>query len=124
MGSGRGRDRLITVRALLGAAIIAASVGPVRPAVGQENELRAYRIPDGNGDQVRLDGLLTEDLWSRVPVASGFTQREPEEGQAATERTEVRVAYDDEALYIAGVLGEFLDNRHELYGLGPRAEDA
>ena len=48
-----------------------------------------------------LDGILDDDVWSAAPLADDFTQRDPDEGQPATERTTVQFAYDDEALYIA-----------------------
>jgi hypothetical protein len=83
------------------AVTVVASLAAAPRAAAQDGELRAYRIPEGSADQVRIDGLLTEELWTRVPAASGFVQREPDEGQPATERTEVRIAYDDEALYVA-----------------------
>jgi hypothetical protein len=47
-----------------------------------------------------LDGLVTEELWSQVQPAGDFTQRNPDELQPATERTEVRFAFDDTNLYI------------------------
>ncbi|MBW3570792.1 MAG: carbohydrate binding family 9 domain-containing protein [Gemmatimonadetes bacterium] len=47
-----------------------------------------------------LDGRLDEPTWQGAPAATGFTQLEPEEGKTATQRTEVRLAYDAEALYI------------------------
>lgn len=46
-----------------------------------------------------LDGVLDEDAWRDAPVAKGFLQSEPHEGQPATYDTEVRTLYDDEALY-------------------------
>jgi len=46
-----------------------------------------------------LDGRLDEPAWREAPPATGFTQSDPQEGQAATERTEIRVVYDDAALY-------------------------
>jgi len=49
---------------------------------------------------VVLDGILNDAAWQGVPAASGFTQREPAAGAAATEETEVRVAYTPSALYI------------------------
>ncbi len=52
---------------------------------------------------IRVDGLLNESAWSQAPVATGFRQREPLEGEAATEATEVRVVYDGTTLYV-GVL--------------------
>ncbi len=59
--------------------------------------LRAVPVPDG---AVTVDGLLTEGAWRGAPLASGFRQREPDQGQAATDTTEVRVLYDDRALYV------------------------
>jgi hypothetical protein len=47
-----------------------------------------------------LDGRLDEPAWREAPPATGFTQSDPQEGQAATERTEIRVVYDDAALYV------------------------
>jgi hypothetical protein len=48
---------------------------------------------------IALDGTLDEAMWRDAPVASGFVQNEPREGQPATFDTEVRVLYDDQALY-------------------------
>jgi hypothetical protein len=46
-----------------------------------------------------IDGEL-EETWSRAEPLTGFIQAEPFEGQPATEKTEVRILYDDQALYI------------------------
>ena len=100
MGSGR-EGASLRYGGIVGAAIVVAALVSVRPAAAQDGELRAYRISEENGDQIRIDGLLSEDLWSRVPMASGFIQQEPEEGSPATERTEVRIAYGEDALYVA-----------------------
>lgn len=51
-------------------------------------------------DAIRIDGKLTEATWRR-PGTRGFIQREPDEGKASAFETEVWVAYDDDALYIA-----------------------
>ena len=51
-------------------------------------------------DPIRLDGRLDEETWRRATAATGFTQREPDEGRPSLERTEVRVAYDEHALYV------------------------
>ena len=48
----------------------------------------------------RIDGFLDDSIWDSAPVISGFRQKEPLEGEAATERTFVRVVYDDARLYI------------------------
>ncbi|HEX4933286.1 MAG TPA: carbohydrate binding family 9 domain-containing protein, partial [Gemmatimonadaceae bacterium] len=51
-------------------------------------------------DAIRIDGRLDEAAWAGAPVATGFTQIDPHFGQPATEQTEVRVLYDDEAIYL------------------------
>jgi hypothetical protein len=66
-----------------------------------------------------IDGRLLEECWSQAEPVSDFTQRDPDEGMPATERTEIRVLYDDEALYVAarlfdsepGLIGRRLSSR-------------
>jgi hypothetical protein len=70
--------------------------GEEAPAVaGIARAVRATPSPP------RIDGRLDDPAWALAPVYSGFTQREPHDGQPATERTEFRVLYTDEALYVA-----------------------
>ncbi|MGE3509049.1 MAG: DUF5916 domain-containing protein [Vicinamibacterales bacterium] len=47
-----------------------------------------------------IDGVLNDEAWSRAAVIDRFTQQEPVIGQPATERTEVRVMYDANHLYV------------------------
>ena len=63
---------------------------------GARATLRAVRITE----PPIIDGRLSDEVWAQAPAADHFTQRDPSEGQAATERTEIRVLYDDDALYI------------------------
>ena len=51
-------------------------------------------------EPITIDGLLTESEWQR-PGFSHFTQRLPNEGAAPSQETEVWLAYDDDALYVA-----------------------
>jgi hypothetical protein len=48
-----------------------------------------------------IDGKLTEAVWEQAPSISEFVQREPAEGEAPSQRTDARIAYDDAALYVA-----------------------
>jgi hypothetical protein len=48
-----------------------------------------------------IDGRLIDEAWNTAEPATTFTQRDPDEGRAATERTEIRFLFDDEALYVA-----------------------
>ena len=59
--------------------------------------VQAVRI---EGPSPRIDGRLAESVWRSAPAVAGFRQREPDEGQLASDSTEVRVAYDDDALYV------------------------
>jgi hypothetical protein len=49
---------------------------------------------------IRIDGRLDEPDWLRAAPALDFTQLDPDEGRLASERTDVRVLIDHEALYI------------------------
>jgi len=49
---------------------------------------------------ITLDGVLDEEVWRTAETATDFVQAEPHEGQPATERTEVRLLYDRDALYV------------------------
>jgi len=51
-------------------------------------------------DPVVVDGELSETVWRTAPAVTGFRQLQPVEDAPATQETVVRVAYDDEALYI------------------------
>lgn len=51
-----------------------------------------------------IDGRLDEPIWEKAQPIEGFTQREPKEGEPATEKTTVWIAYDDAALYVAARL--------------------
>ena len=48
----------------------------------------------------RLDGVLEEAEWVNAALIDEFVQQEPSEGDPATERTVVRLMYDEHALYI------------------------
>ncbi|WP_143149546.1 DUF5916 domain-containing protein [Rhodothermus profundi] len=65
----------------------------------QAPTLRAVRLTGG----LVLDGRIEEAAWQQAPAATTFWQREPHDGQPATERTEVRVLYDNAALYVGFV---------------------
>ena len=46
-----------------------------------------------------IDGILDEAFWATIQPVTGFRQREPVDGAPATERTEVRIAFTESALY-------------------------
>ena len=50
-----------------------------------------------------VDGRLTEAAWATAEPAGDFIQFEPHNGQPAIERTEVRILYDDDTVYLGVV---------------------
>jgi len=51
-------------------------------------------------EEIHLDGKLDEAVWRTAQPATGFRQSQPHSGDPATQRTEVRFAYDDAAIYV------------------------
>jgi hypothetical protein len=47
-----------------------------------------------------LDGRLDDPVWQLAEVITGFTQVRPNDGTDPSERTEVRIVYDRDALYV------------------------
>ncbi|MBT4270324.1 MAG: hypothetical protein HOD91_02850 [Candidatus Marinimicrobia bacterium] len=57
-------------------------------------------------ESIRIDGQLDEAIWSSKDLITGFTQKQPNSGQPATEKTEVRIFYDDEFIYVGARMYE------------------
>ncbi|MEX0980241.1 MAG: DUF5916 domain-containing protein, partial [Gemmatimonadota bacterium] len=51
-----------------------------------------------------IDGVLDEAFWATLEPITDFVQRDPVDGGYPSERTEVRIAYDDENLYFGFML--------------------
>jgi hypothetical protein len=81
-----------------GAAGIASAL--LQPA-DRNPELRSLPAVRIQGAAPVIDGRLDDPAWAQAPVARDFVQLEPSPGAPATERTEVRILYDDDALYVA-----------------------
>jgi hypothetical protein len=64
-----------------------------------EDTLKSVTAVRINGG-AKIDGILDEEFWQKAPRSGDFIQYQPDEGKPATESTFVRVAYDDEALYV------------------------
>ena len=90
-------------RALLVPALWLTAFAPLgaqdSTASGARRLLRA-----GAAAALTLDGRIDEAAWASAEVASGFTNREPVEGVAASQRTEVRVLMDETSVWVAARL--------------------
>jgi hypothetical protein len=92
--------------ALLAVCLIFAGA---RPATGQEAAGGSALVPVARALKVTqapsLDGRVAGDpAWQAVTPLTDFWQTAPDAGQPASERTEVRIAYTVEALYIGVTL--------------------
>ena len=82
--------------------VVAFTLAAAAAAAAQDvPQLTVGRLADGEGPTI--DGRVEETEWAKVPPYNTFTQQEPNEGQPATERTEIRFLADQRNLYIAVV---------------------
>ncbi len=77
-----------------GAVLVAAQAAP---APGREVQARRAE------EAIHIDGNLSEAVWQGAGCDE-FTQSNPLDGKPASERTEVWVAFDEKALYVAARL--------------------
>ena len=82
-------------------AIISVSSLSARQLQG---DLSNYQLQiKRNNDPIKVDGMLDEDSWSTPNVASDFWQQYPKDNIKTDVRTEVRMTYDADNLYIAAI---------------------
>lgn len=85
---------MVTVVSLL--LLTAMVQDPQRQAI-DDGRIVAVRLPQ----PPKLDGRIDAGEWSGTQLVSDFRQRVPDWNQPGTERTEVRIGYTDDALYVA-----------------------
>ena len=106
--------RIPTVRLLIVAALSAPLL--VEPVVAQNaspatppappSYMAGHKFPvptafaERRNGPVTLDGKLDEAAWQNAKPITDFTQSDPEEGKPASQQTDVRFLFDDEALYV------------------------
>ncbi len=66
-----------------------------------------------------IDGNINEAVWHNANIATDFHQHEPHNDRPASHETEVRVLYDDEAIYIAAKMFDPVPDSI-LFEMGPR----
>lgn len=88
-------------------------------SITSKKEATAVRISKAP----RIDGKLDDEAWKNVPICNGFVQFRPIENSKPSLDTEVKIVYDNTAIYI----GAFMPDNHPdsiLHELGARdAED-
>lgn len=71
---------------------------PAAWAQNQRPEVGAVRL--GEADAIVVDGVPDEAVWQKALPATNFLQRDPNNGQPASERTEVRVVFDQDRIIL------------------------
>jgi hypothetical protein len=70
--------------------------------LAQQKTLQAIKV----NTSPRLDGLLDDSVWNNVPIATDFITNSPVYGQSAETKTEVKIIYDNVAIYIGAFIYE------------------
>jgi hypothetical protein len=74
-------------------------------AMAQQTEKKVKMVPAVRTTQkITIDGDLKDEAWKLAPVATDFVEWRPSYGLAETDnnRTEIRILYDNSAIYIGG----------------------
>ncbi|MGH7461931.1 MAG: carbohydrate binding family 9 domain-containing protein, partial [Longimicrobiales bacterium] len=74
--------------------------GSAQPGADQQADSQVVVRAARAATAPRIDGRLDESIWQTALPVSTFRQVEPDTGQPASERTEVRVLFNDGALYV------------------------
>jgi hypothetical protein len=106
----RFRALVVTLNVTLFAGVAQEQQPPAKVNTQQPTTATPHRPQDNTGprqiqagrvtDAIKIDGLLDEPVWSTAEPATDFRQETPTEGALASEKTEVRVLYDDKNLYL------------------------
>ena len=107
----------LMINAILIAILMVWVSFPVGPALAQEDESEerataavdtVYKIPSMSAvrrsGEIQIDGIVDEAAWQLATPTTRFLQREPVEGAQPSEQTEVRVLYDEGALYLGAIM--------------------
>jgi hypothetical protein len=69
-------------------------------ARSQKKSVEAVKISQAP----KIDGVLDDAVWANAPVLTDFIQNSPNAGAAASQKTEVKIVYDNNAVYVGARL--------------------
>ena len=67
---------------------------------------KSFSVPSLPDSDIRIDGQLDDDVWARAALVNDFHQMAPFEYDSPSQRTEVRVFYSSDAIYIGARMFE------------------
>ncbi len=74
--------------------------------VAQTIERNTYKTNRLTNEVPKIDGNASDEVWNLVDWATDFTQIEPNPGEKSKQNTKVKLLYNDDALYVLGVMTE------------------
>lgn len=80
------------------AAVMAST--PASPASPTQTVPQRKIVATRSAAPIQVDGKADDPVWKRAAVQGDFLERKPELGGKDPRKTQVQVAYDDQALYI------------------------
>ncbi|WP_428099252.1 carbohydrate binding family 9 domain-containing protein [Candidatus Rariloculus sp.] len=87
-----------------------AAQAPAQTPAGEGEAAKSFEVPRVDGEPV-VDGVLDEELWSRAVLIDDLHQINPIEYAAPSQLSEIRLYYDDDALYVAARLWDSESDR-------------
>ena len=96
-------------------------VGLAQPADSVDGDMKSVRMVRAATPPV-IDGRLDDPVWAGAAVVDDFHQSRPVLGEEPSERTEIYLLYDDDALYIGGRFWDSEPNRIAVGTLRHRAQ--
>ncbi|MBI4266477.1 MAG: carbohydrate binding family 9 domain-containing protein [Acidobacteria bacterium] len=105
-----------SVRPVAPPAVHDVPSGSASMSPSQRRTMEAVRLADD--ERITLDGRLDEDVWMRAVPATNFVQTDPDNGQPATEQTEVRIVYNADYLYMGVTLFDSEPDKLIYYQMG------
>jgi uncharacterized protein DUF5916/cellulose/xylan binding protein with CBM9 domain len=118
------------VRAARRAALLVLPVVLLAPAArGQATASSGHPIPVPSAHAIRragaiaIDGQLDDAIWKSATPVAEFLQVDPDEARPATQRTEMRFVFDDDALYVGAKMYDSLGSAGVRTSLVRRDQD-
>lgn len=93
-------SRIHTVNIVLFCLAVAAPLPGDTKSAAEKPKFVAVRVARAPV----VDGDLGDTAWQNAPEITGFTQHNPEDGKPATQKTVVKVVYDDHAIYFGAMM--------------------
>ena len=85
----------VGILTLLWMGLLSISTGSDAQTEREMPRMSAHRT----SEEIKIDGMLDEPVWQNVEPIRQLYQIQPDQGEPATEKSEIRILYDDKKLY-------------------------